>query len=108
MKVRNIDIQSCDNSSLHRPTHKFLSWFSLFCCFYLKVWSKIQILGQHGGSISAEHGVGFKKAKQIHYSRSPEAIEVMRKLKHVMDPKVSTFFLFTVLLDFGKLCEGLF
>lgn len=42
---------------------------------------------QHNGSISAEHGIGFKKTKHMHYSRSPEAIETMRKLKNVFDPK---------------------
>lgn len=49
----------------------------------------VNISGQHNGSISAEHGIGFKKTKHMHYSRSPEAIETMRKLKNVFDPKVS-------------------
>jgi D-2-hydroxyglutarate dehydrogenase len=39
-----------------------------------------------GGSISAEHGVGFLKADDLHYSKSPEAIELMRKIKGLMDP----------------------
>ncbi|XP_066915161.1 D-2-hydroxyglutarate dehydrogenase, mitochondrial-like [Clytia hemisphaerica] len=42
---------------------------------------------KHNGSISAEHGIGFKKTKHMHYSRSPEAIEVMKKLKNLFDPK---------------------
>ncbi|XP_014243138.1 D-2-hydroxyglutarate dehydrogenase, mitochondrial [Cimex lectularius] len=40
-----------------------------------------------GGSISAEHGIGFKKAKYLHYSKSTEAIALMRHIKGVMDPK---------------------
>jgi len=46
-----------------------------------------QYTAEHGGSISAEHGVGFKKADHIHYSRTPEAIELMKKIKLMMDPK---------------------
>ncbi|KAF6198346.1 hypothetical protein GE061_008094 [Apolygus lucorum] len=39
-----------------------------------------------GGSISAEHGMGFKKAKFLKYAKSPEAIDLMRRLKSSMDP----------------------
>lgn len=42
---------------------------------------------EHQGSISAEHGVGFKKKQHMHYSRQPESIEMMRRLKDVFDPK---------------------
>ncbi|XP_065653303.1 D-2-hydroxyglutarate dehydrogenase, mitochondrial-like isoform X1 [Hydra vulgaris] len=41
----------------------------------------------HKGSISAEHGIGFKKSKHMHYSRSNGAITLMRNLKNLMDPK---------------------
>ena len=43
--------------------------------------------GDHGGSISAEHGVGFKKAEHIHYSRTPAAINLMKQMKGLFDPK---------------------
>jgi D-2-hydroxyglutarate dehydrogenase len=39
-----------------------------------------------GGSISAEHGLGLMKAQCIGYSKSAEAIDLMRKLKQLMDP----------------------
>uniref|UniRef100_A0A146LKD7 D-2-hydroxyglutarate dehydrogenase, mitochondrial n=1 Tax=Lygus hesperus TaxID=30085 RepID=A0A146LKD7_LYGHE len=39
-----------------------------------------------GGSISAEHGMGFKKAKFLKYGKSPEAIRLMRSIKSSMDP----------------------
>jgi len=39
------------------------------------------------GSISAEHGVGFKKRDVLGYSKAPEAIELMATLKKTMDPK---------------------
>ena len=39
------------------------------------------------GSISAEHGLGLMKASHLHFSKSDVAIEVMRKLKTVFDPK---------------------
>lgn len=38
------------------------------------------------GSISAEHGIGFKKAKYLHYSKDESAIELMRLMKKTMDP----------------------
>lgn len=38
------------------------------------------------GSISAEHGIGFKKAKFLHYSKDESAIELMRLMKRTMDP----------------------
>ena len=39
------------------------------------------------GSISAEHGLGLMKAAAIGYSKSPEAIAIMRQLKQVFDPQ---------------------
>ena len=38
------------------------------------------------GSVSAEHGIGFHKTKYLKYSKSPEAIQFMQKLKNLMDP----------------------
>lgn len=38
------------------------------------------------GSISAEHGVGFKKRDVLGYSKSPEAIRLMQLLKRTLDP----------------------
>jgi D-2-hydroxyglutarate dehydrogenase len=38
------------------------------------------------GSVSAEHGMGFHKAKYLKYSKTPEAIEFMKQLKTFMDP----------------------
>ncbi|KAL1491329.1 hypothetical protein ABEB36_011940 [Hypothenemus hampei] len=39
------------------------------------------------GSISAEHGIGFRKPKYVHYSKSPESIVIMKQLKTLFDPK---------------------
>jgi len=49
----------------------------------------------HGGSISAEHGVGLLKRAFLHYSRGPSEIAVMRGIKAVLDP--------TGLLNPGKI-----
>ncbi|XP_013178063.1 PREDICTED: D-2-hydroxyglutarate dehydrogenase, mitochondrial [Papilio xuthus] len=38
------------------------------------------------GSISAEHGVGFRKPHYIHYSKDVTAIHLMKQLKQLMDP----------------------
>ena len=45
------------------------------------------IVQRHGGSISAEHGVGLLKKDYLHYSRSPLEIEIMRQIKRVFDPQ---------------------
>ncbi len=44
------------------------------------------IVQRHGGSISAEHGVGLLKKDYLQYSRAPEEIELMRQIKRVFDP----------------------
>lgn len=38
------------------------------------------------GSISAEHGIGFLKAKYLKYSKRPEALQLMKQVKLMMDP----------------------
>jgi len=40
----------------------------------------------HGGSISAEHGVGLLKKDYLHYSRSELEVSIMRQIKKVFDP----------------------
>uniref|UniRef100_UPI00358E10EC D-2-hydroxyglutarate dehydrogenase, mitochondrial-like n=1 Tax=Myxine glutinosa TaxID=7769 RepID=UPI00358E10EC len=42
---------------------------------------------KHRGSISAEHGLGVLKRNAIGYSKSSDAIALMRRLKNFMDPK---------------------
>ncbi|XP_071999287.1 D-2-hydroxyglutarate dehydrogenase, mitochondrial isoform X1 [Engystomops pustulosus] len=42
---------------------------------------------KHNGSISAEHGLGFKKRNHIFYSKSAGAVHIMQQLKHMLDPK---------------------
>lgn len=39
------------------------------------------------GSVSAEHGIGTLKRDYLSYSRTPEEIAVMRRLKAALDPK---------------------
>lgn len=43
-------------------------------------------VGERGGSISAEHGIGFKKTKFLHFSKSEATIRNMRQIKQLMDP----------------------
>ena len=38
------------------------------------------------GAVSAEHGVGLLKKNHLHYSRSSEEIEYMKKIKKIFDP----------------------
>jgi len=40
-----------------------------------------------GGTISGEHGIGTAKMPYIGMELSPAAIDVMRRIKQVLDPK---------------------
>lgn len=40
-----------------------------------------------GGSISAEHGIGFLKTQYLQYSKKREAVQLMKTLKTLFDPK---------------------
>ncbi|KAM9184537.1 D-2-hydroxyglutarate dehydrogenase, mitochondrial [Mergus octosetaceus] len=42
---------------------------------------------RYNGSISAEHGLGFKKKQFIQYSKPSEAIFLMQRFKAMLDPK---------------------
>ncbi|MDA0977234.1 MAG: FAD-binding oxidoreductase, partial [Proteobacteria bacterium] len=46
----------------------------------------LEIVGEFGGSVSAEHGVGLLKKDYLGYSRSPPEIESMHAIKRVFDP----------------------
>lgn len=39
------------------------------------------------GSVSAEHGLGLKKRNYIYYSKSREAVRLMRDFKTTLDPR---------------------
>lgn len=54
-------------------------------CGEVSTWV-FEIVQRHGGSISAEHGVGLLKKDYLHYSRSPLEIDIMRQIKRVFDP----------------------
>ncbi|WP_249976442.1 FAD-binding oxidoreductase [Vreelandella olivaria] len=45
-----------------------------------------QLVGERGGSISAEHGIGLLKRDFLHHSVHPDTLEVMRTLKNALDP----------------------
>jgi FAD/FMN-containing dehydrogenase len=44
------------------------------------------LVKKHGGSVSAEHGIGLLKKRYLGYSRRPEEIALMRGIKRVLDP----------------------
>jgi FAD/FMN-containing dehydrogenase len=46
----------------------------------------MQLALEHGGSISAEHGIGVAKVGWLARARSPEEIATMRKVKDAIDP----------------------
>lgn len=43
-------------------------------------------VSRHCGSVSAEHGLGFKKRDFIGYSRSATSVQWMRRIKELFDP----------------------
>ncbi|PWQ97394.1 FAD-binding oxidoreductase [Leucothrix pacifica] len=45
-----------------------------------------QLLNEFGGTVTAEHGIGYMKADYLKLCRSPEEIALMRVLKQAMDP----------------------
>jgi FAD/FMN-containing dehydrogenase len=58
---------------------------------YLARWDEIQLIvhdlvHRFGGSFSAEHGVGIMKRAAMKRYKSPAEVEVMRALKHTLDP----------------------
>jgi len=46
-----------------------------------------EVLAHHGGSISAEHGIGLVKKPYLAGTRSPVEIELMRGVRRVFDPQ---------------------
>jgi FAD/FMN-containing dehydrogenase len=45
-----------------------------------------EVVQRQAGSISAEHGVGLTKKPFLHFTRSPEEIQLMKGIKTVFDP----------------------
>ena len=59
---------------------------------YLKRWDDVNavvfaVVKKYGGSISAEHGIGVVKRDLLPSVKDPVALELMRDLKHLLDPK---------------------
>ena len=46
-----------------------------------------EVVKKYGGSISAEHGIGVIKRHQLPAVKDPVALELMRSLKSLLDPK---------------------
>ncbi|HEX7917037.1 FAD-binding oxidoreductase [Rudaea sp.] len=46
-----------------------------------------EVLARHGGSISAEHGIGLVKKPYLSGTRNPSEIELMRGVRRVFDPQ---------------------
>jgi len=45
-----------------------------------------EMLGEFGGTVTAEHGIGVMKTAYLKLCRSPQEIALMRTLKQAMDP----------------------
>jgi FAD/FMN-containing dehydrogenase len=46
----------------------------------------LELVAEHRGSISSEHGVGRAKVPWLHLSRSAEEVAAMRRIKAALDP----------------------
>ena len=59
---------------------------------FLKHWEEVNaavfaVVKKHGGSISAEHGIGVMKRDLLPSVKDPVALELMHSLKRMLDPK---------------------
>src|SRR5271154_1925799 len=59
---------------------------------YLRRWDEVNavvfaVVKKYGGSISAEHGIGVMKRDLLPSVKDPVALELMRSLKALLDPK---------------------
>ena len=59
---------------------------------FLNRWDEVnavvfEVVAKHGGSISAEHGIGVIKRDLLPKVKDPVAFELMRTLKRTLDPK---------------------
>jgi D-lactate dehydrogenase (cytochrome) len=59
---------------------------------YLKRWDEVNaavfaVVKKYGGSISAEHGIGVLKRDLLPSVKDPVALDLMRSLKRMLDPK---------------------
>jgi FAD/FMN-containing dehydrogenase len=59
---------------------------------FLKRWDEVNavvfdVVARHGGSISAEHGIGVLKRDLLPKVKDPVALDLMRTLKRTLDPK---------------------
>src|SRR3546814_17646488 len=63
-------------------------WSSDVCSSDLEQVTKLlaETLQRHGGSISAEHGIGLVKKPSLSSTRREAEIEVMRGIRRVLDP----------------------
>jgi FAD/FMN-containing dehydrogenase len=46
-----------------------------------------QLVQAHQGSVSAEHGIGLLKKDALHFSRTPQELQLLRALKQALDPR---------------------
>jgi (R)-2-hydroxyglutarate---pyruvate transhydrogenase len=76
------EIEAALEPFVYELTGAYLSLLHLF------FFSLMQIEpASYNGSISAEHGLGAMKAHAIYYSKSGVAVNLMKKLKDVFDPR---------------------
>jgi FAD/FMN-containing dehydrogenase len=59
---------------------------------FLQRWDEVnavvfEVVARHGGSISAEHGIGVLKRDLLPKVKDPVALDLMRALKRTLDPK---------------------
>ncbi|OBZ79472.1 D-lactate dehydrogenase [cytochrome] 2, mitochondrial [Grifola frondosa] len=46
-----------------------------------------ELVATYRGSVSAEHGIGVMKTHALQYSKDATSIELMKRIKHLFDPK---------------------
>jgi FAD/FMN-containing dehydrogenase len=70
----NVSLKGYQDESLQKAAYQLIDPFVM------------DYVRQHRGSVSAEHGVGVQKPKYLNYSKTKEAIDLMKQIKSAFDP----------------------
>ena len=70
-------------TAVKNPRHSLQAWHDMLP----KVLSELyEVTRRLGGVISGEHGIGHKRKGYLHYSADEVSLDLMRRVKQVMDP----------------------
>ena len=51
------------------------------------LWDLYEVVAQLGGTISGEHGIGYKRPQYLSLAMDPIVIALQRRIKEIFDPR---------------------